>query len=257
MTVLNTKEKINEKSINSEFITPRQAFELSEENKALLIDLREPEEYQGVFLDKAYLAPLSLIERMPFGVNKKNPVVFYCNNGSRTAKARYLLNELGFAKTYLMKGGLQDWLAEDLPIEYKPRLELSLSRQVQIFVAILCLISLSLAILNLNFLWIAVLVLVEELLAATTGNWALAFLLAIMPWNKRILKEAGSIAVEERSGLDIESEQLPEQLSEQLSEQLNNAFGLLKEEQQAGIRKKKKRRVVDKSKLPDFGGDCL
>ena len=47
---------------------------------------------------------------------KDKPVVVYCENGFASATAARALNALGFTKVVTLRGGLQSWRQENLPL---------------------------------------------------------------------------------------------------------------------------------------------
>ena len=101
-------------------LTPKEAYEVLQNGKAILIDVREQEEYDEWHIDGALLAPLSIlpqaIEAIDFPQDKK--IIFQCLKGGRSAQAIEFLSEnklLGH-DTYNLDGGILQWHHDDLPI---------------------------------------------------------------------------------------------------------------------------------------------
>lgn len=93
-------------------ISHAQAYSLIEENKALLLDVREPSEYQSGAIISAINLPLDIIRKaqLPVFLNdyKNRPLIVYCRTGRRSAEAAKYLYEAGF--TYILDmGGISNW----------------------------------------------------------------------------------------------------------------------------------------------------
>ncbi|WP_196138168.1 rhodanese-like domain-containing protein [Aliikangiella sp. G2MR2-5] len=96
------------------------------DNKALLIDVREGEEYSQGFISHAINIPRGLIEFAIFEHPKvkpllcdnisETPIYLYCKSGGRSALAAQSLNKLGFNKVFSLKGGIMGWEAEGYQI---------------------------------------------------------------------------------------------------------------------------------------------
>lgn len=88
---------------------------------ALLIDIRELDEWQALRIPGALFKPLSTIqdwfEDLPTDVN----IILQCRSGSRSAHATdALINQAGFDRVYNLTGGLIAWHSADLPIDRLP-----------------------------------------------------------------------------------------------------------------------------------------
>ena len=80
----------------------------------LLLDCREPDEYQKVHIAKAKLVPMSVIqdrigELEPY---KQREVVVHCHHGGRSLKVTQWLRGQGFANVKSMAGGIDQWAVE-------------------------------------------------------------------------------------------------------------------------------------------------
>ena len=93
----------------------------------LLVDVREPEEFQVGHLPGAILVPRGTLEaaadpgtkhRHPLLCDARcRPVVLYCASGGRSALAARTLQEMGFEEVYSLAGGMDVWEAEGFPVE--------------------------------------------------------------------------------------------------------------------------------------------
>ncbi|OFW87016.1 MAG: hypothetical protein A3J37_05445 [Alphaproteobacteria bacterium RIFCSPHIGHO2_12_FULL_45_9] len=87
--------------------------------EAVLIDVREPEEYSAGHIDKSISIPLSVFsqkfQREDYPANKK--IVLQCQGGVRSMKACNIVRELAEqAHVINLTGGLNAWKNEGLPI---------------------------------------------------------------------------------------------------------------------------------------------
>jgi len=78
---------------------------------ALLLDVREADEYAEVHALHATLIPLGQLNaRMTeIASYKDKPIVVICRSGSRSAKAVGLLQEAGYSKVSNVAGGTRAW----------------------------------------------------------------------------------------------------------------------------------------------------
>jgi rhodanese-related sulfurtransferase len=85
---------------------------------ALLLDVREPDEYAQGHVPGAILIPLGqLDQRLPEIARYKNqPVALICRSGNRSAKAQKLLEQAGFSAAANVEGGMIAWQRSGLPV---------------------------------------------------------------------------------------------------------------------------------------------
>lgn len=77
--------------------------------KPVLLDVREPQEWDIVSLDGAVKIPLgSLPERMN-ELDTADDIVVYCHHGTRSQKAINFLKKMGFDKLTNLAGGIDAW----------------------------------------------------------------------------------------------------------------------------------------------------
>ncbi len=77
----------------------------------LLIDVRQPAEYETGHLAGAVLMPLLTMERQLYDLPKNYALVFYCHNGARSQYAASLVgeSELTQKQVFHLMGGLLAW----------------------------------------------------------------------------------------------------------------------------------------------------
>lgn len=80
---------------------------------AVLIDVREKEEWDGGHIKGACHVPLSAIKNDPevFSPYRKKPCILYCQRGMRSRMAAEILMNAGFTELYSLKGGYETWLS--------------------------------------------------------------------------------------------------------------------------------------------------
>jgi rhodanese-related sulfurtransferase len=86
---------------------------------ALLLDVRETQEYEGGRLPNAVHIPLSQLASRGAELARSagRPVVAYCMLGNRSRMAGKALARMGFKDVYNLKGGYRAWKDAGLPVE--------------------------------------------------------------------------------------------------------------------------------------------
>jgi len=93
-------------------ITPAEAGDILDsdtEGKVVLLDVRQPEEYEADHIPGAKLIPLGELEDRHGELDKEGRVVTYCRSGKRSLGAAVLLCGLGFQEVYNIGGGILYW----------------------------------------------------------------------------------------------------------------------------------------------------
>jgi rhodanese-related sulfurtransferase len=168
-------------------LSPAEAQRLLASGKAVLIDIREADEFAREHILGARHVPLSGLDGHDFDRERSAGMVaiFQCQSGRRTEMNRDRLAALGFAESYVIDGGLNAWRAAGLPSHLDRRQPLPLQRQVQIAAGSLVVAGVLLALLVSP--WFALLsgfVGAGLVFAGASGTCALAEVLAMMPWNR-------------------------------------------------------------------------
>ena len=101
----------------SDGIDAKQALSMMQQG-ALLLDVRQPEEYSAIHAPNAKLIPLGeLPSRMQdISAYKDKPIVVMCRSGRRSAKAVELLREAGYGNVSNLAGGIQSWEKDGLEL---------------------------------------------------------------------------------------------------------------------------------------------
>jgi sulfur-carrier protein adenylyltransferase/sulfurtransferase len=77
--------------------------------EVVMLDVREPFEYEIAHLNNAKLIPLGQLAARANELDTASSIVVYCHTGQRSAQAVRFLNGLGFKKAKNLKGGIKAW----------------------------------------------------------------------------------------------------------------------------------------------------
>jgi rhodanese-related sulfurtransferase len=101
----------------SQGVDVKAAKSMSEQG-ALLLDVREPDEYAAVHAVNAKLIPLGEVgaRLKEIEAYKDKPVAVICRSGRRSAQAVSLLKESGFTQVVNVEGGTSAWVQAGLEV---------------------------------------------------------------------------------------------------------------------------------------------
>ena len=85
--------------------------------KPVVLDVREPWEYQQGHIPGAVLVPLGSLSSLVENLDINQPVVVVCATGNRSVSAAALLGRKKFEKIYNVLGGTMAWMQQGLPLE--------------------------------------------------------------------------------------------------------------------------------------------
>ncbi|MCA1030710.1 rhodanese-like domain-containing protein [Bacillus timonensis] len=77
--------------------------------KAQLIDVREPNEFEGGHILGARNIPLSQMKMRLKEIRQDQPVYLYCQNTLRSGRAAQMLRRKGYKDLNALKGGFKQW----------------------------------------------------------------------------------------------------------------------------------------------------
>lgn len=102
----------------SDVISPTEASSWYAEKKAVIVDVRENDEWKVEHIAGAVHIPLDqLKDRLPeLQSYKDTMVIAQCRGGKRSLKAMEVLKSAGFSKVYSMDGGLQSWTEQGFAV---------------------------------------------------------------------------------------------------------------------------------------------
>jgi adenylyltransferase/sulfurtransferase len=75
----------------------------------VLLDVREPMEWEIARLDGAVLMPVAQVPARVNELNTADEIVVYCKTGVRSGRITNFLRDLGFRKVKNLVGGIDDW----------------------------------------------------------------------------------------------------------------------------------------------------
>ncbi len=94
-------------------LDPRSAVALLDRGQAVLVDVREPEEWTAGHAPQAEHRPLGGLD--PAALDPELPVVAICRSGNRSGKAADLLAAAG-VRVHNVAGGMKAWAEAGLPV---------------------------------------------------------------------------------------------------------------------------------------------
>jgi rhodanese-related sulfurtransferase len=97
-------------------LEPKRVNEILAAGEAVLIDVREDYEWDAGRIGSATHIELEHLGSRADELPKDKPVIFQCRLGTRSALATQAFRAAGF-DAYNMRGGLQAWADEGLPLE--------------------------------------------------------------------------------------------------------------------------------------------
>ena len=171
---------------NLTLLPPDRAAELLSRRNAVLIDIREADEFARRHVKAAISRPLSQFDQAsrfdPAGM-----VIFSCRSGMRTAANAARLKAAVDGPAYILAGGLDAWAAAGLPVVEDRKAPLEIMRQVQIAAGSLVLLGIGLGTsVSPAFLGVSAFVGAGLAVAGATGFCGMARIFAVMPWNRRV-----------------------------------------------------------------------
>ena len=90
----------------------------------LLLDVRQPEEYEAGHIPGATLIPLGELEARQGELDRNKKIIAYCRSGRRSMAAAIALCGLGFKDVQHLDGGILDWTYKTISgiPEWRPEL---------------------------------------------------------------------------------------------------------------------------------------
>lgn len=149
-----------------------------------VIDVREYPEYAAARIDGARLIPVGRIADLTSGLDRNETYVLVCRSGRRSTMALKAFQELGFGAVSQLKGGMDAWQKEKLPVIRDQRAPWALERQVRLVAGLLILGGLVGSQFWPPAIALAWFVSCGLVFAALTDSCAMGVLLSKLPWNR-------------------------------------------------------------------------
>lgn len=167
-------------------LVPEEVRARLDAGRAVLVDIREPDEFARRHVTGAQSHPLSKWEKAHLKIAPHADVVFMCKSGMRTAGACDRLAARVTGEAFVMVGGLDGWIDAGFPVEADSNAPMEIMRQVQIAAGSLVLIGLLLGFLVAPaWFGLAAFVGAGLTFAGISGFCGMARLLMFAPWNQR------------------------------------------------------------------------
>jgi rhodanese-related sulfurtransferase len=167
-------------------LSPEEVKARLDAGRAVLIDIRERDEFARSHVPGARSHPLSGWEAAHLTVDPDADVVFTCRSGMRTAGACDRLAARVTGDAYVLSGGLDGWTKAGLPVATDAKAPLEIMRQVQIAAGSLVLLGVVLGFaVAPAFFGLSAFVGAGLTFAGATGFCGMARLLMLAPWNRR------------------------------------------------------------------------
>ena len=97
-------------------ISPAEARRLLDQG-AILVDIREADEYARERVGGARHLPLSSLDAADLALHEGKPVIFHCRSGARTrGNAARLAQKAGDCEAFVIDGGIDAWKSAGLPV---------------------------------------------------------------------------------------------------------------------------------------------
>lgn len=92
-----------------------QATQLINRDKAVVIDVRTPDEFNAGHLLQSKNIPLDQLAARSGELDKSASLLIVCATGLRATRAAALLKRAGFDKVHVLDGGFREWQSQGLP----------------------------------------------------------------------------------------------------------------------------------------------
>ncbi len=166
-------------------------------NQVLLIDVREPAEYEANNIKGSQLISLANVslKNLPEIGNKK--LVLHCQAGKRSFNAcQKLIAENEDLEIYNLEGGISAWIQQGYNFQSSKKFFLPIDRQVQVIIgSATFLTTIAGYFISSKFFIIPMVLGAGLIFAGLSGYCGLAILVAKMPWNKDSKKSNPSSAL--------------------------------------------------------------
>ncbi|MDR3452927.1 MAG: rhodanese-like domain-containing protein [Rhodoferax sp.] len=100
-------------------LDPAGAVQLINRERAVVVDVSEPEEFAAGHIGGAKNVPFGQLEKKLTETvkNKTLPVILVCATGTRSNRALAAVKKLGYEQAQALGGGLKAWKDANLPIQ--------------------------------------------------------------------------------------------------------------------------------------------
>ncbi len=98
-----------------------EATQLINHHDALVLDVREDQEYSGGRVPNSKHIPLRQLSGRLHELEKfrAKPIIAICRSGARSGQCCNVLRKNGFEQVYNLNGGMMSWQQANMPVEKK------------------------------------------------------------------------------------------------------------------------------------------
>lgn len=102
----------------SKSLTPLMATQMINKEGAQVVDLRSVADFNKGHIHGAVNIPFTKLKDSTKDLekHKQGPIIMVCATGMQSGSAAILLRKHGFQQVHKLKGGLQSWTGENLPL---------------------------------------------------------------------------------------------------------------------------------------------
>lgn len=83
---------------------------------AMIIDVREPDEWQDGHIPGALHIPLGSLGARASEIEREREVIIVCRSGNRSSRATAALQRAGYSNVKNLSGGMISWVEFKLPV---------------------------------------------------------------------------------------------------------------------------------------------
>ncbi len=167
-------------------LSPEETRQRLANGSAILVDVREPDEFARRHVAGSLSSPLSGWEAAEISARPDQDIIFTCRSGMRTAGACDRLAARVESPAYVLRGGVDAWAKLGLPLIVDEKAPLEIMRQVQIAAGLLVLTGVALGFaVAPGWFGLSAFVGAGLTFAGATGFCGMARLLMLAPWNRR------------------------------------------------------------------------
>jgi rhodanese-related sulfurtransferase len=94
-----------------------EAARALKDNGAVLLDIREPKEWERYRIPGAVHIPMGDLAQRAGELDRSKPIVVYCRSGQRSLYSTDELLSLGFRDVASLNGGIIAWAEANQPVE--------------------------------------------------------------------------------------------------------------------------------------------
>ena len=100
-------------------LTVAQAVQLMNQEGALVLDVREPDEFRTGHIPHAINIPVGTLPGRLKEIEKykDKPILLNCRTSQRSARAALMLRKQGYTTAHILGGGILAWEKDNLPME--------------------------------------------------------------------------------------------------------------------------------------------